>query len=211
LHQVLLAHEIHAREILRRLRLVQLLLQRLDLRRTHWHLQVLEPRLRALHALLGLGARLALGLLLEDEDRFPGLDLVATPHEELLQLPGVGRRKQHVFTLDVTLPDAFFLLLATDKQRSEEAEGSLHRLAFASARAWGLSRASCSTAQPITHEWKKATLSGSVAMPPAASTGVMRPRNSATNLRMPCLIFGSRSAAPTRPSMTRARRLSAAR
>src|SRR5205814_963176 len=184
LHQVLLAHEIHAREILRRLRLVQLLLQRLDLRRTHWHLQVLEPRLRALHALLGLGARLALGLLLEDEDRFPGLDLVATPHEELLQLPGVGRRKQHVFTLDVTLPDAFFLLLATDKQRSEEEEGSLHRLAFAmhdaaifstafaSARAWGLSRASCSTAQPITHEWKKATLSGSVAMPPAASTGV---------------------------------------
>src|SRR6185503_8533461 len=82
--------------------------------------------------------------------------------------------------------------------------------AFASERACALSRASCSTAQPTMQAWKNATLSGSVLRPAAPSTGVMRARSSATNLRMRCLIFGSRSAAATRPSITRERRLSAA-
>jgi hypothetical protein len=51
---------------------------------------------------------------------------------------------------------------------------------------------------------------GSVCSPPAPSSGAMLPRSSPMNLRMRRLIAGSRSAAVTRPSITRERRLSPA-
>src|SRR6185503_17091230 len=88
LHQVFLARELHARELLGGARLVDLLAQRGDLRRPARRLQVLGARLRALQALLGLGTRRALGFLLEREYRLAGLDLLAATHVELLQLAG---------------------------------------------------------------------------------------------------------------------------
>src|SRR5882724_3237735 len=83
---------------------LHLLHARRDLRLAQRYLQVLEPRLRALQALAGL-------------------DRVAAAHEQLLQLTGVRRGEQHVFTLDVTLPDALFLLFACCEERQRKRRG----------------------------------------------------------------------------------------
>src|SRR6267142_4857296 len=221
LYQLLLPRELQPRELGRRLRLVHLLARRCDLRPPARHLQVLEPRLRVLQALLGLRTRRALRLLLQREHRLASLDLLAAPHGELLQLARIRRGEHHVLALDVALPHAFLVLVARREQRERQKEEAPHcfplamhaaaffNTALASARASALSRASCSTAQPITTEWKNATLCGSVASPLSPSAGAMICRSSPMNLRSCRLIAGCRSAAVTSPSITRTMRLSA--
>src|SRR4051812_29572078 len=106
LEELLLARERGDRQLERRASLVHLLAQRGDFGLAARALQVLQARLRAFHPLLGFSARGALGLLLEREKRLAGIDAVAAAHEQLLQLPGVGRSNQHELAFDVALQRA---------------------------------------------------------------------------------------------------------
>src|SRR3972149_9033545 len=85
-----LLRELRGGELARRARLHDLRARRLDLGRAAAGFQVVEPRLRGLHALLGLQARAAPAFLLEREHGFAGFDRVAAPDVELLELAGGG-------------------------------------------------------------------------------------------------------------------------